>query len=60
MLTFIFGYYAERNNQKEIFEDNQHDFEQATETLSQYLEQELTTDNVDEVIQQVKFRSRWV
>ena len=38
MFTYIFGYYASRSNEKEIFEDNQTDLENATERLSAYLE----------------------
>lgn len=39
--TYPFAYYLERNNQSEIFEQNQADLEKATETLSGFLEQEI-------------------
>ena len=38
MYTYIFGYYTSKNTEKEIFEDNQTDLENATERLSAYLE----------------------
>lgn len=50
MYMCIFGYFVENNNQKEIFEMNQNDLMTATESLSRYLEQELTTDNVDNIM----------
>lgn len=43
--TFIFAYFLKKNNQVEIFEDNQSDLEAGVERLSGYLEQELTTEN---------------
>lgn len=44
--TFVFAYFLQKNNQVEIFEDNQSDLESAVERLSGYLEQEITTDNI--------------
>ena len=41
MFTYIFGYYTTSiDNEKEIFEENQTDLENATERLSAYLEGE--------------------
>jgi ariadne-1 len=38
--TYAFAYYLERNNDAEIFEQNQADLERATEVLSGFLENE--------------------
>lgn len=40
--TYVFAYNLQRNNQVEIFEDNQADLEAAVERLSGYLEHEVT------------------
>ncbi|CAF3649474.1 unnamed protein product [Rotaria socialis] len=42
--TYAFAYYLHRNNQAEVFEQNQADLERATEALSGYLEQEIDSD----------------
>lgn len=42
--TYPFAFYLERNNQSEIFENNQADLERATEVLSGYLENEINAD----------------
>lgn len=47
--TFVFAYFLKKNNQVEMFEDNQSDLESAIERLSGYLEQEMTTENVIEL-----------
>lgn len=44
--TFVFAYFLRKNNQVEIFEDNQSDLESAVERLSGYMEQEMTPKNV--------------
>ena len=49
MNTYIFAYYLKKNNHSEIFEGNQRDLESSTEMLSEYMEQEIPTDNLDEV-----------
>lgn len=41
----MFAFYVNKNNQTDIFEDNQRDLELATEKLSAYLEQELDLDD---------------
>lgn len=43
--TYVFAFYVNKNNQTDIFEDNQRDLELATEKLSAYLEQELDLDD---------------
>ena len=53
MYTYIFGYYTSKNTEKEIFEDNQTDLENATERLSAYLEgQEHLSDEIDSSFRQ--------
>lgn len=47
--TFVFAYFLKKNNQVEIFEENQSDVERAVERLSGYLEQEITTENAVEL-----------
>ncbi len=42
--TYPFAYYLERNNQSEIFEQNQADLERTTETLSGFLEREINVE----------------
>lgn len=50
MYMCIFGYFVNNNNQKEIFEMNQNDLLMATEALSRYLEQDITKDNVENLM----------
>lgn len=59
MYTYIFAYYVEEQNQKTIFEANQNDLESATEALSQYMEQNITEDNVEEMMHKVMDKSRY-
>ncbi|CAF3636298.1 unnamed protein product [Adineta steineri] len=42
--TYAFAYYLYRNNQAEVFEQNQADLERATEALSGFLEQDIDSD----------------
>jgi ariadne-1 len=42
--TYPFAYYLKRNNQSEIFEQNQADLEHATEILSGFLEREINVE----------------
>ena len=49
MNTYVFAYYLYKNNHSEIFEVNQRDLESSTEMLSEYMEQEISTDNLDEI-----------
>ncbi|TKR96382.1 hypothetical protein L596_010405 [Steinernema carpocapsae] len=41
MYSYVFAYYLDDNNEKNIFEDNQVDLEKAVEALNGYLEKEL-------------------
>ncbi|XP_031626531.1 potential E3 ubiquitin-protein ligase ariadne-1-like [Contarinia nasturtii] len=59
MFTYIFAYYIEDHHQKVIFEANQNDLESATEALSQYLEQNITENNIDTIIQDVMHKSNY-
>ena len=53
MFTYIFAYYLNKNNQKEIFEDNQKDLEAATEQLSGYLENDIGDEDIKDIKQKV-------
>ena len=59
MCTYVFAYYLRKNNQSMIFEDNQKDLESATEKLSEYLERDITSENLADIKQkdQDKYRS---
>jgi len=59
MYTYVFAFYLNKNNQSMIFEDNQRDLECATEKLSEYLERDITGDNISDIKQRVqdKYRS---
>lgn len=51
--TYVFAYYLTKCNQGDIFEDNQRDLENATETLSEYLERDINEANFQELKQKV-------
>ena len=53
MFTYVFAYYLIKNNQKEIFEDNQKDLEAATEQLSGYLENDIGDEDIKNIKQKV-------
>ena len=53
MFTYVLAYYLKKDNQSEIFEDNQRDLESATERMSEYLEQEVTGENILELKQKI-------
>ena len=59
MYTYVFAYYLQKNNQSMIFEDNQKDLESATETLSEYLERDITSDNIKDIKQKVQDKYRY-
>lgn len=59
MYTYPFAFYLRKNNQLAIFEDNQRDLESATETLSEYLEREITQENVSDIKQKVQDKYRY-
>lgn len=60
MYTYVFAYYLQKNNQSVIFEDNQRDLESATETLSEYLERDITSENLADIKQKVQDKYRYV
>jgi hypothetical protein len=53
MYTYVFAFYLVKTNQSVIFEDNQRDLESATEKLSEYLEREITSENLADIKQKV-------
>lgn len=59
MYTYVFAYYLAKNNQSMIFEDNQRDLESATETLSEYLERDITSDTIKDIKQKVQDKHRY-
>lgn len=59
MYTYVFAYYQAKTNQSMIFEDNQRDLESATETLSEYLERDITSDNIRDIKQKVQDKYRY-
>ena len=59
MFTYVFAFYLQKNNQSMMFEDNQKDLENATEKLSEYLEREITGDNIVDIKQKVQDKSRY-
>lgn len=58
MYTYVFAYYLRKNNQSLIFEDNQRDLETATEKLSEYLERDITSENLADIKQKVQDKYR--
>ncbi|XP_026465232.1 potential E3 ubiquitin-protein ligase ariadne-1-like [Ctenocephalides felis] len=59
MCTYVFAYYLRRNNQSVIFEANQSDLESSTETLSEYLERDITSENLADIKQKVQDKYRY-
>ncbi|XP_025073699.1 potential E3 ubiquitin-protein ligase ariadne-1-like, partial [Pogonomyrmex barbatus] len=59
MYTYVFAYYVKKNNQSVIFEDNQKDLESATECLSEYLERDITSENLADIKQKVQDKYRY-
>lgn len=58
MCTYVFAYYLKKNNQSLIFEANQKDLESATEKLSEYLERDITSENLADIKQKVQDKYR--
>lgn len=58
IFTYIFAYYVKQHNQKVIFEVNQNDLEVATEALSQYMEQDLPKDGIENLKYNVIHKSK--
>ncbi|XP_037080478.1 E3 ubiquitin-protein ligase ariadne-1-like isoform X2 [Pollicipes pollicipes] len=59
MYTYVFAYYLRKNNQSVIFEDNQKDLERCTEMLSEYLERDITQENLVDIKQKVQDKYRY-
>ncbi|GBM64165.1 E3 ubiquitin-protein ligase ARIH1 [Araneus ventricosus] len=59
MYTYVFAYYLSKTNESAIFETNQHDLQNAVEQLSEYLERDITVDNVFSLKQTVQDKSRY-
>ncbi|KAK3723058.1 hypothetical protein QZH41_008525 [Actinostola sp. cb2023] len=57
--TYVFAFYLRKNNQSVIFEENQKDVEMATETLSEYLERDITQESLSEIKQKVQDKYRY-
>lgn len=60
MYTYAFAFYLQKNNHTLIFEDNQRDLEMATETLSEYLERDITSSSINDMKIYVQDKSKWV
>ncbi|CAG7833712.1 unnamed protein product [Allacma fusca] len=59
MYTYVFAFYLVKTNQSVIFEDNQRDLESATEKLSEYLERDITSENLADIKQKVQDKYRY-
>lgn len=58
--TYCLAYYLQRNNQTELFEDNQRDLEMVVEQLSELLEKPTEDGDVMELKQNVMNKSVYV
>ncbi|GAA5842304.1 hypothetical protein JCM5353_000962 [Sporobolomyces roseus] len=58
--TYAMTFYLEKNNQTQMFEDNQNDLEQAVESLSELLERPLEEDKIAELRQQTTDKTVYV
>ncbi|CAG8635575.1 28801_t:CDS:2, partial [Dentiscutata erythropus] len=58
--TYAFAFYLSRNNQTEIFEDNQRDLEMAVEQLSELLEKPIEPEKIGELKEQVLNKTVYV
>jgi ariadne-1 len=58
MHTYVFAFYLAKNNQSVIFEDNQNNLENSVEQLSEYLEREISAENVVDIKQKVQDKYR--
>ncbi|XP_058795296.1 E3 ubiquitin-protein ligase arih1-like [Phymastichus coffea] len=59
MYTYVLAFYLEKNNQTEIFQDNQNDLENAVEVLSGYLERDITVNNVAQFKPKIQDTSKY-
>lgn len=57
MYSYAFAFYLKKNNQVEIFTENQVDLEKATECLSEYLEFEIGKEELSKIKQKVQNKS---
>lgn len=60
MYTYAFAFYLRKNNHTLIFEDNQRDLEMATETLSEYLERDITSSTINDMKIYVQDKAKYV
>ncbi|KAF8444951.1 hypothetical protein L210DRAFT_3643129 [Boletus edulis BED1] len=58
--TYAMAYYLEKSNEKELFEDNQRDLEQAVEELSELLESPIDADAISTLRQKVTDKAVYV
>ncbi|KAI5474421.1 ariadne-1 [Pseudohyphozyma bogoriensis] len=58
--TYAMAFYLEKNNQTQMFEDNQNDLEMAVESLAEMVEKPLEEDNVKEIRQQTTDKTVYV
>ncbi|GAA5919530.1 hypothetical protein JCM6882_004763 [Rhodosporidiobolus microsporus] len=58
--TYAMAFYLEKNNQTQMFEDNQNDLEQAVESLAELLERPLEEDKIAELRQQTTDKTVYV
>jgi ariadne-1 len=59
MYTNVKHKYLKKNNNQQIFEDNQKDLETATEQLSEYLERDISAENLVDIKQKVQDKYRY-
>ncbi|KAL8292392.1 hypothetical protein RQP46_001004 [Phenoliferia psychrophenolica] len=58
--TYAMAFYLAKNNQTQMFEDNQNDLEQAVESLAELLEKPLEEDKIAELRQQTTDKTVYV
>ncbi|KAJ9081899.1 hypothetical protein DSO57_1010109 [Entomophthora muscae] len=58
--TYAFAYYLKGGNQKALFEDNQRDFEFATEALSGLLEENFEPKGLSQLKQNIQDKAKYV
>lgn len=59
MYTYVFAFYLKPSNHQEMFENNQRDLEAATESLSEYLERDVTSDAVKDIKQKIQDKTSY-
>ncbi|CAL2028215.1 unnamed protein product [Caenorhabditis brenneri] len=60
MYTYIFAFYLQEGNNRELFESNQKDLEMTTETLTGFLENELEDQDVTTLMTDVQDKCRYL